>query len=57
MLIIIMTAFVGGLCLVAGATGLLAGSAELLEVVLNLVVGLLTVIGVLCSFLFKRRQR
>lgn len=55
MLIVVMIAFVGGLCLTAGVTGLAERSAEPLEAGLNMGTGLVTLAGV--AFLFLRRRR
>lgn len=57
MLIFVMIAFVGVLCLVAGATGLQEGSADLVEVGLNLGMGLFALGGVGYAFMGKRRPR
>ena len=54
LIIVVMSAVVGCLCVMAGAKGLLEGAA-LPEAALNLGIGLLTVLGV--AFLFKRRHR
>lgn len=57
MLIFVMIAFVGALCLLAGATGLQEGSAELPEVALNMGLGLVALFGVGYAFIGKGRRR
>lgn len=56
MLIFVMIAFVGGLCVMAGLTGWQEGSADVLEVALNLGLGLVAVAGVAYAFLARRRN-
>ncbi len=56
-LIVVMIAFVGALCLVAGLAGLQEGSADLPAIALNFVLGLVSLGGVGYSFMAKRRPR
>jgi len=56
MLIFVAIAFVGGLCVMAGLTGLQAGSADLPEVALNLGIGVMAIAGVAYAFLGRRRK-